>query len=375
MTNSPTTFSAGFDFEHMLRIISKQIYETPLAFIRENVQNAVDAIRIQALREGLQPDDESYRIEVSVSNKRIVVRDNGTGMSPDDLRNFFWTIGASGKRTAEAQAAGCVGTFGIGGFANFGICETLTIVSQTQDSEQGSLTRLNEADIREAGTSLPTVTMTHSDEAAPRGTVVIGILRENPNVAQLKSYLTDFVKFVPAAVYFDGKKISQTRFTEFEDRENYTLVGDGTCDWHDKEVTITGRMFEDRGHTLSAEIEHLTVGGESFNMVGFIRFVNGPINVLKRGFKLCATQLPSSIGVSGSLGCDRFIPTAGRDSLAAEASALLSRIVEALERVAIEAVLENSQRIDQHTRIFRYLIRNGMIEKIGNVKVSSRRWL
>ena len=44
MTEKHSSFPAGIDFEKVLRIISKQVYETPLAFIRENVQNAVDAI-------------------------------------------------------------------------------------------------------------------------------------------------------------------------------------------------------------------------------------------------------------------------------------------------------------------------------------------
>ena len=369
MTDFGTSFSAGFDFEHMLRIISKQIYETPLAFIRENVQNAVDAVRIQALREGRQPRDESYRIEVSVTENKIVVRDNGIGMSPDDLKTFFWTIGASGKRTTEAKAAGCVGTFGIGGFANFGICEALTVISQTQDGEHGSQTRLTEADIREAGTALPQVSMTQSNKAAPRGTVVIGNLRKNINVESLRSYLSDFVKYVPTAVYFNDQKISQFRFTEIEDRKNYSSVGSGTSEWTEDEILITGRLYEDRGHTLSAEIENLVVGGDSYNMVGNIRFENGPVSVLKKGFKLCATQLPSAIGITGRLDCDRFVPTAGRDSLAAETNNLLSRIVAVLERVAIEAVLEKPQRIAQHTRIFRYLIRKGWVSKLGNVKV------
>ena len=118
------SFKVGIDFESVLRAISKQIYETPLAFIRENVQNAVDAVRIQAHREGIDPHDERYRIDVTVDEKKIVVRDNGIGMSANDLENFFWTIGASGKRTNEALAAGCVGMFGIGGFANFGFCHT-----------------------------------------------------------------------------------------------------------------------------------------------------------------------------------------------------------------------------------------------------------
>ena len=45
MSEGNKSFKVGIDFESVLRAISKQIYETPLAFIRENVQNAVDAIR------------------------------------------------------------------------------------------------------------------------------------------------------------------------------------------------------------------------------------------------------------------------------------------------------------------------------------------
>src|SRR3990170_609523 len=145
VTEEHTSFKVGIDFESILGAISKQIYETPLAFIRENVQNAVDAIRIQALRENTDPGEDRYRIDITIEDKKIVVRDNGTGMSAGDLQNFFWTIGASGKRTPEALAAGCVGMFGIGGFANFGVCESLEVISQTKDAAHGTLTRLSEA--------------------------------------------------------------------------------------------------------------------------------------------------------------------------------------------------------------------------------------
>ena len=243
MTEENTSFKAGIDFESVLRIISKQIYETPLAFIRENVQNAVDAIRIKAHREGIEPEDDRYRIDITVADKKIVVRDNGIGMSSSDLQSFFWTIGASGKRTQEALAAGCVGTFGIGGFANFGVCETLEVISQTKDSEHGTLTRLSEAEIRAAGTTIPSVTMESSDAAAPVGTVVTGHLREVANVDELRRYLLDFVRFVPTAVYFNSEKVSQRRFSDIEDRENLTEISRGPQEWHEGDLVITGRLY------------------------------------------------------------------------------------------------------------------------------------
>lgn len=369
MTEERKSFPAGIDFESVLRIISKQIYETPLAFIRENVQNAVDAIRIQARRDGAEPGDERYRIDVDMEAKKIIVRDNGNGMSASDLQSFFWTIGASGKRTQEALAAGCVGTFGIGGFANFGVCESLEVISQTVDVPNGTLTRLSESDIRAAGTSIPSVTMEHSDMAAPRGTIVIGHLRETVNVDQIHSYLHDYVRFVPTAVYFNGKKVPQVRFSDIEDRENLTEIDSGKKEWCEGDLTISGRLFEDRGHTLVVAIDGLGISGEAVNLVGYLRFENGPIDVFKRGFKLCATQIGSTIGVSGRLDCDRFIPTAGRDSLDSSTTSLLSRIVLALEKVAIKAVLETPERIAQHTRIFRYILNHGLIGSLDNVKV------
>ena len=340
MSNEQTSFQAGIDFESVLRIISKQVYETPLAFIRENVQNSVDAVRIQALRDGALPRNDTYKIEVTVADRQVVVRDNGIGMTADDLRNYFWTIGASGKRTEEAFAAGCVGTFGIGGFANFGVCGTLEVISQTGDDDHGTLTRLSESDIRKAGNTIPSVTTEISDIAAPRGTVVIGHLREDPNLDELQRYLVDFARFVPVAVYFNGQRISQARFSDAEERNNYTMVGDGKQEWQSGEIVITGQLFEDGGHTLIVSIDGMSIAGNSSNLTGLIRFENGPLGVFKHGFKLCTTQIGTTIGVSGRVDCDRFVPTAGRDSLDSETASLLNRVVSILEKAAIDTILE-----------------------------------
>lgn len=369
MTQEQSSFQAGIDFENVLRIISKQVYETPLAFIRENVQNAVDAIRIQAHREGANPNASSYKIDITVKDKKIVVRDNGIGMSDSDLKNLFWTIGASGKRTQEAFLAGCVGTFGIGGFANFGVCTQLEVISQTKDCKHGTLTRLSEADIQASGTTIPSVKQELSDTAAPRGTVVIGHLRDTANVNDLKAYLSDFVRFVPIAVQFNGGNISQRPFSQVEEQDNLTQIGVNTQEWHDGDIVITGRLFEDRGHALVAVIENLSIAGETVHLTGRLRFQNGTIDVFKRGFKLCATQIGCTIGVSGRLDCDRFVPTAGRDSPDAETTTLLGRIVLMLERIAIDTVLDSSERIVQNARIFQYVVRNGLIEKLDNAMV------
>lgn len=368
MSSGDSSFKVGIEFDSVLRAISKQIYETPLAFIRENVQNAVDAVRIQARRDNVDPGDKQYRIEIRVDGQNVVVRDNGNGMTSADLQNYFWTIGASGKRGDEALAAGCVGMFGIGGFANFGVCDGLEVISQVAGAAHGTGTRLSKDDIEAARPAIPSVTVIRSDDAAPRGTIVIGHMRDMPKADELKRYLRDFVRFVPTLITFDGEKISQGRFSDVDDRENLQQIS-GLLTWSEGNITVTGRLFEDQGHALIAAIEGMTIADETITLSGQLRFENGPIDIFKRGFKLCATQIGTVIGISGRLDSDRFVPTAGRDSLDAPSTSLLGRIAALLEAIAVDIVLASPQRIAQHTRIFRYVLNRGLIAKLDHVNV------
>lgn len=312
--STESSYPVGFHFFNMLQTISKQIYETPMAFIRENAQNAVDAVRIQASRDNRALTDPVYRVDVKVNEARIVICDNGNGMTKDDLRKFFWTMGASGKQTDEAKRAGCVGMFGIGGFANFGVCTKLEVISQAASDSIGTQTALSSTDIETAGTKLPDVKETTSSEAAPRGTIVIGHLKQPPNIEELKRYLTDFVRYVPVPVFFnDNELISQQPFLDFEAKENLTRIGDEALLWTEGDLSVTAKLWEDRGHTIHAAISSMQIAGVDVHLQGQLRFEHGPIDIFKRGFKLCATTVGSEIGVTGRLDSDAFTPTAGRD--------------------------------------------------------------
>ena len=369
MNDDTSSFEIGIEFDSVLRAISKQIYETPHAFLRENVQNAIDAVRIQALRDGKDAGDSVYAIDVRVDERHVSVRDNGNGMSRAALQKFFWTIGSSGKRGEEAKEAGCVGMFGIGGFANFGVCERLVVTSRDSGSPTGTATSLSAEEIRNAGTTIPKVSMVDSSEADPRGTLVVGHLQNPPNAGELKAYLRDFTRFVPIDIRFNEERISRARFESLEDQQNLVPIGRSIRRWEGGETVVSGRLWEDRGHTVVASIEELEWRGEKTSMKGRLRFEAGPIDAFKRGFKLCATQVPTTIGVSGRLDCDLFVPTAGRDSLDSRTMGLIGQLAALLEEMAVDVVLDSPERIAQHTRIFRYINRRGLIEKMTNVAV------
>jgi molecular chaperone HtpG len=363
-------FQVGIEFDSVLAAISKQIYETPLAFIRENAQNAIDALRMQASRQGSPSSDPSLSVSIVAVDNVCQITDNGIGMNLDDLRNLFWTIGASGKRTEEARAAGCVGMFGIGGFANFGVCDELRVVSQTDGEQVGHWTQLTRSDIEGAHGAIPVVSHGDSSDAQPRGTIVRGVLKEQVDAAALLAFVQDFVQYAEENVLFNDEPVSRRPFQlPSESTKDVIAITSADTQWSNGDVELVGCLFETSGHYLQAELKALTIAGESVRIRGWLRFENGPITVLKRGFKICSTTIGTDIGVSGVIDCDRLSPTAGRDSLDPESGSLLASIVASMEHAAILAVLESPDRISQHARIFRYLRRQGMLDQIGNVVV------
>jgi molecular chaperone HtpG len=127
MTPTERKIAFKVEFSRILQLLADQIYQSPLALLRENTQNAFDAIRMRtALGQDFAP-----LISVAVDQEQIIVSDNGIGMTPDEIETNFWYAGRSGKNTAEARAAGVVGTFGIGAMANFGIADELTVESES----------------------------------------------------------------------------------------------------------------------------------------------------------------------------------------------------------------------------------------------------
>ena len=210
MTNGNyKSFPVKVDFERILQTIAASIYDTEYAFLRENVQNAIDAIRIQALRDSQTTDNPVYRIDIIIESNVCSIVDNGIGMNDRELEQNFWTMGASGKNNPEAIKAGCIGTFGIGGFANFGICETLEVISKTTSCASANRTSLSKDSFSNNKGGLPNVSSTVSDEIKERGTIVRGHREAGFNKQLLTNYIKEYVQYVREPVFIDDQLISK----------------------------------------------------------------------------------------------------------------------------------------------------------------------
>ena len=130
-------------------------------------------------------------------------------MSKQDLASFYWSIGKSGKHTPEAKAAGVVGTFGIGGMANFGICSRLEVKTRTR---QTSECVVSVAERQNLSATQDCVFYEQGPSDHHFGTTVTGTLMQSISVEEVARYLEPIVRFLDLPVEINGTPVRQATF-------------------------------------------------------------------------------------------------------------------------------------------------------------------
>ena len=135
----------GFEAEvkQLLQLMIHSLYSHPEIFLRELVSNAADAVdklKFEALDHPEYYEREpDLRIVVSYDPeaKTISVRDNGIGMSYDEVIANIGTIAKSGTREFFASLSGdqakdarLIGQFGVGFYSSFIVADRVTLVTR-----------------------------------------------------------------------------------------------------------------------------------------------------------------------------------------------------------------------------------------------------
>jgi hypothetical protein len=105
------------DKSHIITI-GERLYTESIEFIREIVNNASDA--------------DASLVEIAVSEDSIEIKDNGTGMDREGLRQYF-SIGSQLKlHTSKSPVyhRDRIGQFGIGKFASLSACERFEVLTK-----------------------------------------------------------------------------------------------------------------------------------------------------------------------------------------------------------------------------------------------------
>lgn len=135
----------GFETEvkQLLKLMINALYSNKEIFLRELISNASDAadrLRFEALSDSaLMENDPDLKIQIDFDKKHrtITIRDNGIGMSRDEVVSHLGTIAKSGTKDFLASLTGdqakdskLIGQFGVGFYSAFIVADKVTVLTR-----------------------------------------------------------------------------------------------------------------------------------------------------------------------------------------------------------------------------------------------------
>jgi molecular chaperone HtpG len=350
--------------QRVIQLLAKQIYQSPLALLRENTQNAFDAVR-QRLHTGVQFQPQ---INIHLTPDRIVISDNGIGMTPEDLQQHYWTAGSSSKNNDAARAAGVVGTFGIGAMANFGIADALTVETESAVTGQRTMCRAEKAKLSLTESCIERQDVPSIGE--PGTTITAHVSADSHiNVQQGRNYIAEFVSLVDIPVYINDELVSKRKIDDA-----VPLVPE-TWRYEESGQKIGARLTADICLVLSNNadvwMKLTTLVWSGRPLVGRILLRSGHpvLNTFRSGFGLATASVNSSYQFGGVADLLVLEPTAGREALTVDGLQLLQSMMTEIDAFT-SVILAGRDECDASTPFLNWVIGHNRYELCGRLKMS-----
>ncbi|NLF05651.1 MAG: HSP90 family protein [Actinomycetales bacterium] len=191
---SPQAFQV--DLRGVVDLLARHLYSGPRVYVRELLQNGVDAI---TARHRLEPDAPARVRLRALPGGGLEVHDTGVGLTLAEAADLLATIGRSSKRDLDLGVGReeFLGQFGIGLLSAFMVAETIELVSR-------SATDPDARAIRWRGFDDGSYELTETDEQLEPGSVVRLVPRRDAEhwlaIDTVVALATEFGSLLPVDV-------------------------------------------------------------------------------------------------------------------------------------------------------------------------------
>lgn len=219
--------------DNIFPIIKKFLYSDHEIFLRELVSNAVDASQklktLSRIGESkAELGDLTIQVKIDKENKTLTISDRGVGMSTDEINKYINELAFSGaeefvkKYEDKADGAAIIGHFGLGFYSSFMVAKRVEIFSRSHNEEaKGSYWTCDGS---------PEYTLEESDVRQDRGTDIVLHINEDSEEfleeARIRELLNKYCRFLPVAIQFGEKEITETEGEGEDKKETKKTVAD-----------------------------------------------------------------------------------------------------------------------------------------------------
>ena len=147
------TRSFQTETKQLLKLMIHSLYSNKEIFIRELVSNASDALdklrfnSVQNKKLSKFAKDPSIKVQVLSDENKLIISDNGIGMSEDEVIENIGTIARSGTASFlenitgdEKKDSNLIGQFGVGFYSVFMVADKVQVISKSalNDKDEGT---------------------------------------------------------------------------------------------------------------------------------------------------------------------------------------------------------------------------------------------
>ncbi len=219
----PQEFTFQTEIKQLLHILSHSLYQNPEIALRELISNASDSLhklRHIQLSEDQHRDDTPLEITLVPNSeaKILVIRDNGIGLTHDELvqnlgtiahsgsKEFFQSIVESGRSGSAGPDLSLIGQFGVGFYSAFMLAEKVEVVTRSYRETTGW---------RWESDGSGRFTITPAGDTVPRGAEVRLHLKDKLDefldAFRLKHIVRKYSTFVPFPILLEGAILNEQK--------------------------------------------------------------------------------------------------------------------------------------------------------------------
>ncbi len=221
--------SINVQTENIFPIIKKFLYSDHEIFLRELVSSAVDASqKVKTLDQigELSAKVDKLKVEVILDKtaKTLTVRDNGIGMTQEEIEKYINQIAFSGAeefvnkyKDSEAKNA-IIGHFGLGFYSAFMVSSKVEIITRSQ--------KPNSTAVRWECDGSPNYTIEETNKKTKGTDIVLHIAEDSLEFLEedrIRGILTKYCKFMPVPIVFGKKSVTEDDPSGAKDEEGKVL--------------------------------------------------------------------------------------------------------------------------------------------------------
>ncbi len=241
--------------KRLLEMMINSIYTHKEIFLRELISNASDAMdklyfKSMSENTGITRSDMAIKLEVNKDDRKLIITDNGIGMTREELENNLGTIAKSGSlafknENEKTDDVNIIGQFGVGFYSAFMVAKKVTVISRAYGADTAYMWESE-------GVDGYTISEAQKDD---HGTQIILDIKDNADeenydeflapykIKQLVKKYSDYIRY-PIKMDVEHEKLKEGSKDEYEKEIVTETLNSMTPIWKKSKSEITDEEYD-----------------------------------------------------------------------------------------------------------------------------------